>query len=482
MSQVRKSLFFSFAEKYSGIIIQLLSTVALARLLTPEQIGVFSVAAVVISLAHMFRDFGIAQYIVQETELTQERLRCAFSFTLLWGWALGALLALFSEPIARFYDEPGVGNVLRILSLNFFLLPFGSVAMATLRRELDFAPIYKVKLTAALVHAVVTVSMAALGFGYLSMAWGGVAGVLVTVLLIVRYRPDQLSYVPSFVEWRRVFSFGSFASGSRVLREIGDGAPDLVMGRVLTMEAVGLFGRAMSLVRLFETGLLKAVMPIVLPHLAAQKRAQRSVAMAYVRTVTLVTGISWPFYGFLAIMAYPVIRVLFGDQWDAAVPVAQVLCIYGAIASTYYFADQMLIAMGAVRKTLVANAILQPTVFILCLVFAHQGIVMVASALVVSGTVGLVVYQVLLNRITEASLSDMMPIVLKGATVSGFTLIGPAIVKVMAGEFSDGVVMPLVLAVVTASLGWLVGIKLARHPILDELRPIFVWLRNVGRA
>lgn len=478
MNIVRRSLFFSFAEKYSGIVIQFVTTIVLARLLTPEQLGVFSVAAVVISLAHMFRDFGIAQYIVQETDLTRARLQCAFSFTLVWGWGIGAILLVGSSPVAEFYGEPGVGDVLRVLSLSFFLLPFGSVAMATLRRDMDFAPIYKVKLIAALCHSVVTITMAAAGFGYMSMAWGGVVGVLFTVLLIMRYRPEQLSYMPNFREWRRVFSFGSFASGGRVLKELGDGAPDLVLGRVLTMEAVGFFGRGMSLIRLFETGLLKAVMPIVLPHLSAQRRAQRSVEAAYVHTVTLVTGLSWPFYAFLGVMAFPVVRVLFGDQWDAAVPVAQVLCVYGALTSIYYFADQMLIALGAVRKTLLAHSILQPIVFVLCIAFAPYGIEMVAVGMVLSALVGLAIYQTILARMTDASLSNLFSVVAKGGIVAAFTVVGPITVRSMAGGYEHGVAIPLLVAMLVAAAGWLLGVMVTKHPLGNELRPLLFWLRR----
>lgn len=64
MSRVRKSALLVFAENSSTLIIQFLSTLILARLLTPVQIGIFSAAAVAVSLAHTVRDFGVGQYII----------------------------------------------------------------------------------------------------------------------------------------------------------------------------------------------------------------------------------------------------------------------------------------------------------------------------------------------------------------------------------------------------------------------------------
>ena len=143
MNSVRKSLLTSFAEKYTVAAIEVPTSLVIARLLTPEEIGVFSVAAVLVSLAHMLRDFGVGQYIIQEKELTPDRFRTAFGFTLLFAWAIAGLLILISLPVAMYYHEPGIRDVIIVLALNFFLLPFSSVVLASLRREMNFTAIYR---------------------------------------------------------------------------------------------------------------------------------------------------------------------------------------------------------------------------------------------------------------------------------------------------------------------------------------------------
>ena len=70
MSTVRRSLAYSLADSYLGVLLQLASTLIISRILTPTEIGIFAVAAVIAALASTFRDFGVAEYLIQEKELS----------------------------------------------------------------------------------------------------------------------------------------------------------------------------------------------------------------------------------------------------------------------------------------------------------------------------------------------------------------------------------------------------------------------------
>ena len=77
MASVRASLLFSFADRYGNLVINIISTVALARLLSPVETGLYSIAAGLINIAQSFREFGISTYILQERDLTREKLASA---------------------------------------------------------------------------------------------------------------------------------------------------------------------------------------------------------------------------------------------------------------------------------------------------------------------------------------------------------------------------------------------------------------------
>ena len=96
MASIRKALALSFAGKYSSLAIHTVAVMVLARLLTPAEIGVYSVGAAVVALAHVVRDFGVGNYLIQEKELTTERIRTAFAVTLVIGWTMAAVLFALS--------------------------------------------------------------------------------------------------------------------------------------------------------------------------------------------------------------------------------------------------------------------------------------------------------------------------------------------------------------------------------------------------
>ncbi|MBE0475394.1 oligosaccharide flippase family protein, partial [Rhodoferax sp.] len=108
----RNSLFFSFLDRYASLAITIISSMAIARLLTPAEIGVFSVTVVLLSFVSTIRDMGAGQYLVQEKELTTERIRAVWAVQLGLGLAMACVVLLASYPVALFYDEPRMRNVM----------------------------------------------------------------------------------------------------------------------------------------------------------------------------------------------------------------------------------------------------------------------------------------------------------------------------------------------------------------------------------
>jgi len=88
MNATRHSFFFSFAEKYTVLLLGIVATMILSRLLTPAEVGVYSLGAVLVAMAQVVRDFGVGQYLIQEKVLTTEKLRAALTTSLVVAWLL----------------------------------------------------------------------------------------------------------------------------------------------------------------------------------------------------------------------------------------------------------------------------------------------------------------------------------------------------------------------------------------------------------
>ncbi len=474
MSGTRQAIALSSAGKYVGLLIQLVSTVVIARLLTPEEIGIYSVGAAVVAVAHILRDFGISSYLIQERELTRDRIGTAFTITLLIGWGLGALVLLGAPLAAGFYEEPGLRGVLAVIAFNFFIIPFGSVSMALLRREMQFGSLFWIGTASTFVQAGVGMSLAWLGFGFMSLAWSGLAGVVATVVGSFIALPRGFLSRPTLSERGRVFAFGSRVGVANIAHEVGHVAPDLILGKILGFSAVGLFNRALGFVQLFERLVTDALRPVLLPHFSRAHREGADLGEAYVCALHYMLGIAWPFVALLALLAAPLIRILYGDQWDAAVPVAHVLCLAVAVRAAGVLTGSVLVAHGAAQTAMIVGLV---TAFV-----KIAAILSLASFGLFAAACGFVLAEVLANllsiRLASGRLGfDLLrlgPVVVKGAGlaafVSTFAMLGGMLLGWEIGA-ELGVVRTAGL-LAAGGLGWLAGLYLLRHPLGGEVAGI----------
>lgn len=375
---IRKALAYAFTTRYFALAIQFAATIILARLLTPTEIGIYSVGAAIIMIAQTLRDFGTSTYIIQERELSRERLATAFTVTVIVAWSIAASLWVIAEPAARFYVEPGVRSVLQVMALNFLLLPFGSISAAMLRRDMSFQAIMYIGIASTLAHSGSSVLFAWLGWGFISLAWGAVCGSIVSVVGAMIANPRNFMFRPTLSERQRVLSFSLKSSISSIAAEAGHSAPDMVLGKTLGMEATGLFSRAMGYVQLFERLLQDVLRSVMLPYLAEAERSGANVSQKLKLALDNIVTVSMFIIALTGILAEPLILLLFGNQWLDAIPLAQILCIAMILRCAAPTVAAALVAsrrIDLVMRASIASTILK---FLLLMLGSTQGLIYAA--------------------------------------------------------------------------------------------------------
>lgn len=475
---VRKSLSITIVMRYSMLVISVVATMVLARLLTPAEIGLFSLATIIVNLAHSLRGFGVGQYIVQETELTTDRIRTAFGITMVIAWVIALGLVAVSPLAADFYGEEGVGRVLRVLALNFALIPFGSVALAMLNREMRFGTIMRISVLSELIRNICSIYLAATGHGYMSLAWGAVAGVVATVILTRLLSPAYINVFPNFKEWRRVLNFGSSATVATIAKDLQDGSPELVIGRAMDTQAVGFFAKAVAVNKLFDRVVLSAVRPALLPHMSAKHRAGESIRDFYTHGLGLITVMAWPFYAFVAVMAFPMVRVLYGDQWDAAAPLARLLCAYAAIDVVSAFAGQALVSVGFVHRLVRLRLLVFAVTLGVVIAAIPYGLDVVALAMTIPAATGLAYSYRLLRSSIGLRFRDYARALGRSALVTALVSAFPLWYVYSVDLDSINVWMTLLLGALGTGISWMLFVTILRHPISGELKLLAIQFKK----
>jgi len=468
-SFLRSSIFFSFAEKYTLLLLGMGGAMAIARLLTPAEIGLYSVGAVLVGLAQAVRDFGVGQYLTQEKDLTVEKMRAALAVSLAVAAILGALVLLGSGGVARFYHEPRLEAVLQLLALNFFLIPFSALTLSLLRRQLRFSALYLVNTAHGATHLIVSVSLALLGFSYRSLAWAALLATVAALFASLLVRPAGLPWLPGLRGSRPIVLFGAMSTSGGLIDEAGVAAPELIIGKMIGLDAVGLFGKATGLLNIFNQAIASAISPVIFALFSAQARAGHDTRAAYLATVSYMTVIAWPFFIVMGLMAFPLLRLLYGPQWDAAVPLVRLMCCSSALYSMFSMARYLFVATGNVGAQARLDAIAAPVRIAAVVLAAPFGLAWVAWAVVLGAAFRSWLTWRYLKQLAGLDLAAMLASVRKSLLVAAATAPAPLAVLCLMPPEPARCLLPLLVAAGGALLGWLAGVVLFKHDIAHEL-------------
>jgi O-antigen/teichoic acid export membrane protein len=171
-------------------------------------------------------------------------------------------------------------------------------------------------------------------------------------------------------------------------------------------------------------------------------------------------------------------NILYGDQWDASVPLAQALSVWGCFNALMCFSDSVLTAWGGIRKLLVKEActfIIRLTGICVGLQFGLFG---AALGFAAGGVVEVLVSSYLTKKQFNVGLMRTLGATRKSATVAICALVAPLMVQFFA-EISPGHYwIPTMLAAFGSLCGWLLGIFLAQHRAGHEVAQAFTELRR----
>ena len=353
----RKAVFYAFGQRYLAFVVQLTTSIILARLLTPEETGVFSLAAAAVAIGTILREFGTTDYVVSQKDISPEKLRAAYTVTVGFAWTTAAVLFVAAYPLAAHYNEPGLATVMHVLCLNFALVPLGSIATAMLTKALRFDVLFWIQTMSVLVGAVVTVACAMLGLSSQSPAWGSVAGIATTVVILLVRDPRSVLIVPGFTGLRQVLRFGGTLTVARIIESIANRSPDFIVSGMLGFHAGGVLSKASSLNAGFYDFFASAVVRVATPVLAAARHGNAAVADGYRHAIVLMAAVQWLFFGLMGITAPELVLVLFGKQWLEAVPILQIGAIQGLVYAPFMLCIPLLTACGAAAAQLRINLI-----------------------------------------------------------------------------------------------------------------------------
>jgi O-antigen/teichoic acid export membrane protein len=373
-------------------VLQFLQIAILARLLSPTDFGLMALVMAVVVFAHIFTDMGVSNAIIHHQQLSQEELSSLYWLNVASGAVMMLLVMLVSPFIADFYNAPALRPLLLMVGSFFLISAFGQQLRVIAEKELRFSALAKIELISALAGFTVAVLWAWQAPSVLALIAGLMTGAIVMTVLcwlmlangwrpMWRLKPGEIG---------QFLRFGGYTMANNLVNTFNLQADVFIGGRFLTASSLGVY----SLPRSLSLRVIDVVNPIItrvgLPVMAKAQHDQPFLKRVYLKTLRMTASVNFPIYMAILAFAPEMVTVLFGDQWQDAIPILRILALWGLIRSVGNPVGSLIFAVGradlAFKWNLASAFVVLPMVWVgvhfgnqglaVSLVFASMGLVL----------------------------------------------------------------------------------------------------------
>jgi O-antigen/teichoic acid export membrane protein len=373
---------WNLAQNLVGRLLSLVVVAVLARYLDRSAFGGVSVALTVLAFGELLITQGHAEFITQRRDLLDEQIDTAFWINTGIAFALTCCIVLAAHPIAKFVDEPSIAPVLRWMSLSLLIRAASVVPTALLTRHMKFRSLSLRGLVASGIGGVVGIAAAIGGLGIYSLVLQMIVGELASVIILwsaVDWRP---SFRFSRSEARELSGFGMPIFAATLLNFSSRRLDSLIIAGALGVASLGTYYMAQRVFQIANQVLNKSGDQVALSAMS-RLGGDEKLRRAIYRAVEMTALLCFPLYAWMAVLAAPLVHVLFGAKWLDSAPVLAVFGIAGLPLSLSYLNAAALKAVARTRLYLMLHIILAAVYLPILLLLIGGGPVYGAVAYVI---------------------------------------------------------------------------------------------------
>ncbi|KRB98958.1 hypothetical protein ASE11_11595 [Hydrogenophaga sp. Root209] len=335
------------ALKASIKAIGLLSTVFLARLLSPEDFGLIAIIMALFAMIDIFGNFSFDTVLIQKQDATPADYNTAWSFNVSFGIVACIIVAFGADWVSEFYGDARIKSVMLVLSGLFLISGLQNIGVVEFRKNLTFDKEFRYQLLPKLVSFFSTLGLAFWLKNYWALVFGSLIWkllVLINGYLLHDFRPRF-----TFSEWRHLFRFSKWLMINNVFYFLNNRSPEMIVGKILSPQAAGFFAIAQEISTLptseFAANITAASYPgyCKISHLPVELRRMYLVVMESIAFFVLPAGVG------IAMLAHVLVPVVLGPKWLSSVSLVQYLALSGALIAMSSNTGAVFMALGRPR-------------------------------------------------------------------------------------------------------------------------------------
>lgn len=314
-------------QKFTMQPIQLVYGMVLARLITPEEMGIVGLTAIFFAIAGQLAQAGFGSALIRKIDRTEEDCSTMFWFNVGMSFLVSLVLFLLAPWFTRFYNQPELLWLTRASAINMFISSTSSVHWVLYSARRDFKTPAIINSVTTLAGMPVCLGLAWLGWGVWALMWQGIFTTLLSLSIVWVVSPWKPRFLFSKASFLSLFGFGSKLAYSGILHILYTHARTFIIGKFYSSSQLGLYNRGEQIAALGPqtiTSILSSVTYPILSSIQNDDERLKKVYRKYIRVSSFIIA----FITAVAIsLAEPAIRLLYGDNWVPCAVFLQIVAI-----------------------------------------------------------------------------------------------------------------------------------------------------------
>jgi PST family polysaccharide transporter len=397
----------SGAAQGAAFILRTGSMVIMARLLFPEDFGLFGMVVAVTGVLSLFRDFGLSMASVTSVSITHAQISTLFWVNVGVGCLLAVICAVAAPVLVIFYSEPRLLFITVAVGIGFVFLGVGAQPRALLQREMRFGALALIDTLALIVGTAAGIGMAALGQGYWALVVMTISPQIVSAIGVLVAsgwlpgRPKRGSGVRSML-W-----YGGSLTFNGLVVYLAYNIDKILLGRFWGADALGVYGRAYQLINLPNENLTAMVSQVAFPALSRLQNDPERLRSYFTKAYGLFFAFTLPLTAGAALFPADIIVVFLGPRWLDTAPIFRLLAPTAFVFALMNPIGWMLMATGRIGRSVKMALIIAPTVvlgYVLGLSYGPEGVAFGFSSAMVLMAAPLIAWACRGTPVTSADL------------------------------------------------------------------------------
>lgn len=319
----------SVVSRILSTLIQIGGVVILARLLSPDDWGLVTMATVITNFFFVFQELGLADATIQASGIKHEQVSTLFWINLAFGVLITVILVALSPAVAWFYKNSQVTLIMVVSSIGFIFTGLYTQHIAILKRNMLFVKVSIIELVSNFLSVVASIILALIGWRYWAIVLRPVfVGLIMTLLawLFCHWRPGPPRRNSGV---RPLLKFGANSVGFYIVNYFSLNVDKSLIGKNCGAEQLGYYSRAFYLSTTPSSQFTQSLFHVAVSTLSKLRDEPQDYRRYYLRAISVVLFIGMPLSVFMVVMSKDLVYLLLGSQWNQA---AQIFSILGLSA------------------------------------------------------------------------------------------------------------------------------------------------------